>query len=124
MYCSGRRTVKRKTWVDDSEQTTDPSYKNIRRCPHSGCPTKVPICFVGATERLVCVWIPLIGLFHSKPQFVFLIDVPIVTSHVSQFYVVCLQNVWSENQDLEIENAGLDIQPPIMRDPLYTSSTK
>ncbi|XP_062598638.1 lysine-specific histone demethylase 2-like [Saccostrea cucullata] len=47
---SGRRNVKRKT-LDNTEPASDPSYKNIRRCPHSGCPTKVPICFVGATER-------------------------------------------------------------------------
>ncbi|XP_055996920.1 lysine-specific histone demethylase 2-like isoform X1 [Ostrea edulis] len=46
----GRRNAKRKT-LDNSEQAADPAYKNIRRCPHSGCPTKVPICFAGATER-------------------------------------------------------------------------
>uniref|UniRef100_K1PYF3 Lysine-specific histone demethylase 1B n=1 Tax=Magallana gigas TaxID=29159 RepID=K1PYF3_MAGGI len=45
-----RRNAKRKT-IDSSDQATDPSFKNIRRCPHSGCPTKVPICFAGATER-------------------------------------------------------------------------
>ena len=47
---SSRRNAKRKT-IGDSDQSEDASYKNIRSCPHSGCPTKVPICFAGATER-------------------------------------------------------------------------
>lgn len=51
-FYRSRRNAKRKT-IDSSDQATDPSFKNIRRCPHSGCPTKVPICFAGATERCV-----------------------------------------------------------------------